>query len=229
MIHLKLWYSNFLYDSASWSNGLPDFKWVTIEPERIIDNTTGNIDRVVYSSDSVLFSETKKWSCNISDSQIVGTKYFYIETVETQSYSDTCYFGQSGIGLNYFRISLPDSIFENNHLDNFLDTASTYLNVPYVWGNTPLYSHLYDYNNILYYVDKTKREGYYGIDCSGLVNWTLLKNGNPLQFSGVDSVIVGSKNSHAIWRQAYSLGFTAVSWGAGLMGWCIFGIRMEMQ
>jgi len=205
---VKLKYGSSMYtDSTAWPLELPTFDWILEYGRRI--NNYNLPDEIRYDS-KIFLDSTQKWSSKLPDSLLSGTNYFYFQGECNNGH----YVGYAREGLNFFRISFPDTLFLQNTNDSLLDIASTYMNVPYVWGNAKFKPSIGDTQII----NKTKRQGYFGIDCSGLVNWSLLKNGNPLQFTGVDSAIVGNKNSHAIWQQANTLQFTAVGWGAWVDG-----------
>lgn len=168
-------------------------------------------DKIMVNSQ--LWAADQSWRKQVFDTLLVGTHYYYIFSSSIDNNSKR-YVGHSGEGLNYIRTNLPDSRFESNTQDQYLDTASTYLNVPYIWQNAtfqPIFGEIQTIN-------KTKRNGYIGTDCSGLVNWTLLKNGNPLNFDGVDSIIVGNNNSQDIWEQKQLQGFGSTPWGAWIDG-----------
>jgi hypothetical protein len=209
ILSLQLTNNNTTYtDSTMWPLNSPTFDWTIKEPRRVRNNNQP--DRVRYDNQPLLHNTTK-WSHRPHDSLLTGTDYFYFSGTCTNS-SGIVYNGYSREGLNFFRISLPDPIFNNNYYDPYLDTASTYLGVPYVSGSAIFVTTLGDSQII----NKAKRQGYCGTDCSGLVNWTLLKNGNPLGFGGIDSVIVDNNNAHSIWQQKVAQGLISCGWGI----WC---------
>lgn len=179
-----------VYDSANWTQSTPDFAWAKVTPVSHYETTPKW--KVDYNTQAPISISNGRWTARTTPADDSGTHYYLISA------------GGYGNDIGVFLFNYHKALSTG---DAILDSASTYLNVPYVCGRVINYC---DQE-----VSKDMYGGYAGIDCSGLVCWTYNKARN-------QGLNVGSGDCDALWARYGDLNLWIQDAQSGYSWFCAY-------
>jgi len=213
-LRATIWIEGSPYTEATWawsdySDYTPNFSWKDVAPYAL-DDYVVRYDAPYESRED----EPDLWTFEPSRITTEGTYRYWASFNVTTDTTDYSARGDSGIYL--FRASNVMN-YPTGWGNGIVDTASTYVRVPYVYGQ-----HRNQYNQ---WVVKGLHTGYDGIDCSGLASWTYLRNDIEVNPNYLDnSSKVNNTNAHMLWQRfgAIANGYDDQEWDQAQDGDLIF-------